>query len=181
MDEVSRINNHWEIEEIPNDDFVLRHVHSDDRTGSKGRRYPNEAHFILEDGERGLSVNWDKYMDVRNNYILIGSTYNKNNRFIDYTFFKIFKFKVKNIRSIVGIRDVVHDPVFFGEHPKIGSPNNQAHSLILYEDDINNGDVRMNLSDYCRNNFDTSYCNFDVSKLKEEINLLQKRLDAQES
>lgn len=174
MDEVSGMNHHWEIEIIPNDDFVYRQVHHQ-ATAPKGKRVPSEAAFILGKGEQGLSVNWDKYMNVKDNYILIGSSYTKKNDFIDYTAFLIFRLKVEFIRSMNVIKDVLHDPVF-SDHPPKGKPNNQAHSLILYDED-DSEEVRMNLADYCTMNFDNSYCKFDVRSIKNEIDDLRRRLD----
>lgn len=169
MDEVLSLSSTWKSEDIPNEAFVFRHVHVNQRTG----RIPNEAAFKLREGERGLSVNWDKYIDVKGCYILLGLTFSKTNTFINYTAFKIFKLKVENIRSIVGIEDVIHDPVFYGDPPPIGKPNNRSHSQILCSNDE---EVRMNLADYCLNNFDISCCNFKVTSLDEEINILKQRL-----
>ena len=158
-------------EKIPNQDFVFRNVHFTQRTG----RIPNEAAFKLRQGETGLSVNWDKYIDVKGCYILIGLSYSNSNKFNDYTAFKIFKLQVEYIRSIDGINDVIHMPVFNGAPPPIGKPNNQAHSEILCIDDE---EVRVKLADYCHNNYANSLCDFKVTSLEEEIKALKQRLNS---
>ena len=173
MDEIPPVSSTWVIEEIPDIDFVLRQVPVI-QTGPSGRRVPNETAFKLRPGENGLSVNWEKYLDVKGNYILLGLTFNKNNTFIDYTAFKIFRLEVGYIRSVSGVTDVLHDPVFRGDPAPVGQPNNRAHSLIICDDDE---EVRTKLSDYCRDNFDISDCKFKITSLKTEIEKLKQRLN----
>jgi hypothetical protein len=173
MDEISPVVSPWEKEEIPDIDFVLRQVPVIN-TGPSGRRVPNETAFKLRPGENGLSVNWEKYLDIKHNYILLGITFNKINTFIDYTAFKIFRLEVGYIRSISGVTDVLHDPVFRGDPSPVGQPNNQAHSLIICNDDE---EVRIKLADYCRQNFDISDCKFNISSLRTEIEKLRQRLN----
>lgn len=158
MDEIPPVVTPWKIEIIPDIDFVLRQVPVT-QTAPSGRRVPNEAAFKLRPRENGLSVNWEKYLDVKGNYILLGLTFNNKNTFNEYTSFKIFRLEVGYIRSISGVTDVLHDPVFRGEPTLVGQPNNRAHSLIICDDDE---EIRMKLSDYCRENFDISDCKFNI-------------------
>ena len=179
MDEISHLDHNWEVKIIPNEDFVLRQVHILRTKDINGKKIPTEAAFSLRSSDlEGLSVNWERYITIKENYILLGLTFNSNKKFVDYTLFKIFKIQVQFIRSLENIEDVVHSPVFHGSLPPIGRPNNYAHSLIQGEIDE---EVRMGLADYCMNNYEDSYCKYQVATLNTEINSLRQRLDEQVS
>ena len=175
MDEKFEVNNiPWPIEEIPSEDFVTRQALPMERTGKRPRKFPKESHFKLRPGEDGLSVNWVKYLDTKSNFILLGLTHNRNGDYLDYSGFKIFKYSVKFLRSLDGVADVEHKPIYNGNPAPVGKPNNRAHAIVIYPDDE---EIRMNLSDYCRENFDHSFCEFDISSLDQEINNLRERLN----
>lgn len=165
----------YNIEEIPDEDYVYRQVltFSHLLNGKSPRRFPNETQFELRDGEIGLSVNWDKYITVQDNFILLGLTHNKLGEYLEYTSFKIFKFPVVFPKKIEGIKDVLHKPIFNGNPAPLGLPNNQSHSEIVYENDE---EIWLKLSDYCESNFDDAFCKFKVSSLNQEINKLRAQL-----
>ena len=171
------LNDPWAVEFIPNENFVYRQSIPRDWIREEGtkRRWPNEASFVLKENELGLSVNWDKYISIKDNFLIIGLTQNTPGRFINPTAFKIFKFPVAFLRSIEEIKDVIHNPSYHGNPSPIGQPNNRAHSLVEYSDD--DGFVRMNLSDYCNSNYIDCYCEFDVNSINEELEELRNRLN----
>jgi hypothetical protein len=157
----------FEIETIPDDCFVLRQTVPIERTGTKKRKFPNESHFELRDGEAGLSVNWDRYMDVEKNYLLISLTKSLNSgNLLDYSIFRIFKYPVSLFRGISKIEDVKHVPIFNGNPSAVGFPNNQAHSEVRYKNDV---EIFVKLSDYCNTCFDDSYCKFDLSSINNRV------------
>ena len=165
----------FQIEIIPNKDFVLRRVLPFERTGPKKRRFPNESHFELRPNEKGLSVNWEKYLSLSQNYIIIGLTYKMGTKkFQDHTAFKIFKFPVSFLRSIVEIQDVIHSPIYNGNPAPVGNPNNIAHSEVLYENDV---EIYVKLSSYCDENFNEACCNFEVNSVNEKIEELRLLLN----
>lgn len=179
MDEGSEVNqsNPWLVEIIPNENFVYRQSIPRDWIKEEGtkRRWPNEASFSLRKNETGLSVNWDKYISVKDNYVIIGLTQSTAGKYLNHTSFRIFKFPVEFLRSIEEISDVIHDPLFNGNPSPVGQPNNRAHSLIEYSD--NDGFARMNLSDYSNNNYDQCFCEFNVNSINQELEELKGRLD----
>src|SRR5882762_2703233 len=102
MDEKPSLGSPWTAENIPNEHFVSRHF-SEKRLkkGLDNRRFPSEADFSLQAGEDGLSVYWQKYIDLKDIYLTIGLTHTyKKNEFKDYKTFKIFKFLVGLLTSI---------------------------------------------------------------------------------
>ncbi|MEX0686749.1 MAG: hypothetical protein WD267_04045 [Balneolales bacterium] len=157
----------WPIEEIPHSDFVYRQVPPPDRIGQKPGKYPNAGHFSLKPDEKGLSVNWDKYVTLKSIFELISLRVNKKGNFTDYMGFKIFKFPVSLLKTFDKIADVEHDPDCRGNPAPHGTPNNRAHSLIMHEDDE---EIRLKLSEYCRDNHSESYCDFIITTtLEDEI------------
>ncbi len=166
----------YPVESIPDESYVFRQTVPRDRTGNnKKRRFPNESHFELREGEAGLSVNWCKYMDVEKNYLLLSLTKNPNSgKFLDPSFFKIFKYPVSLFRSITKIDSVNHVPIFNGNPSDVGFPNNQAHSEVCYKNDI---EIFVKLSDYCNTCFDDSYCDFDVNSINDKVLELRKMLN----
>ena len=165
----------WNIEEIPESDYVMRQVtHMQRSPLDKKRRYPNESAFKIDDDEDGLSVNWSKYLTPRENFIIIATSFNRKQVFLDYLGFRLFKLPVKFLNDLRGVDKVVHDPICRNPAP-VGRPNNRAHALVKY---LNNNDsrLRMNLSDYCRNNHAESYVDFDVKSINEEIKELRNRI-----
>ena len=158
----------FQIELIPDEDFVYRQVPVLALPKIDNKRVPNEANFIPDND--GLSVNWDKYCDEDTCYKLLGLTYNNKQQFINITVFKLIKLNVGYVRNIEGIQGVIHDPKI--EESK-GSPKNWGHSLIVYKNDE---EVRLKLADYCReNNLICPKPNF--SNLNKEIDELKARLD----
>lgn len=166
----------YKVEPIPDESYVFRQTVPRDRTGNnKKRKFPNESHFELREGEEGLSVNWSEYMDVEKNYLLLSLTKNPNSgKFLDHSIFKIFKYPVSLFRSISKIDSVKHVPVFNGDPSDVGLPNNQAHSEVYYKNDI---EIFVKLSDYCNVYFDDSYCNFDVSSINDKVAELREMLN----
>lgn len=161
----------WAKESIPDGDHVYRHCHHMDVIKQKPLRFPNEAHFKPDPD--GLSVNWDEKITIRQIFILIGLSHNRNDRFIDQKQFHIFRFPVSFLRSVSGIESIEHDPVFHGIPSPIGKPNNPAHALVKYLDDE---EIRLVLSDYARENNAESYCPFEVNSLNTEIEALRSRV-----
>lgn len=160
---------------IPDESYVFRQTVPRDRTGTKKRKFPNESHFELREGESGLSVNWSEYMNVEKNYLLLSLTKNpKSGIFLDYTMFKIFKYPVSLFRSISKIDSVKHVPIFNGNPSDVGMPNNQAHSEVCYKNDM---EIFVKLSDYCNTCFDDSYCDFDVSSVNDKVFELREMLN----
>lgn len=165
----------YPIEIIPNESYVYRQTTPRERSGTKRRKFPNESHFELKPDELGLSVNWDKYIDVENNFLLISLTKSPNSgKFLPYADFRIFKYPVELFRSIPKIQDVIHDPVYNGDPSDEGKPNNRAHSEVRYENDI---EIQVKLSDYCDKNYDNSYCDFDLTSIEDKVLELRNMLN----
>lgn len=159
---------------IPDKDYVFRQTVPRERTGTKKRKFPNESHFQLREGERGLSVNWKRYITLEENFLLISITYNKKNNFLDHSIFKIFQYPVALFRSINQIIDVIHTPEENGDPAPVGKPNNPSHSEVLYENDI---EIFVKLSDYCDKNFEKAFCEFDVNSINEKAKELKTKLN----
>ncbi len=159
---------------IPDEDYVYRQTVPRDRTGKKKRKFPNESHFQLRDGERGLSVNWTKHITLREIFLLISITYGRNNIFLDHTIFKIFKYPVSLFRNIDQIKNVIHSPLENGDPAPVGMPNNPSHSEVLYENDM---EIFVKLSHYCDQNFENAYCNFDVNSINRKSGELRAKLN----
>ena len=79
----------------------------------------------------GLSVDWNKYSSPHESLVRKGLEY-KTGRTIfknpaDYL---VFQMKVEEIKQLSNELSVLHTPVFRGEPPPIGAPNNRSHSSI---------------------------------------------------
>lgn len=177
MDEVTSLTiSPWQPLLIGNEDFVYRQVHVQallKLPASKKRRYPNETHFVPDPD--GLSVYWKKQIELKNVFITIGLSYKFNtNEFKDHTLFKVFEFPVAFIKTIEGISQVLHAPVFNGDPAPVGYPNIFSHSLVAYENDP---EIRLKLSDYCRDNNNSSFCDFDVHSIDNEVGKLRDKLN----
>jgi len=175
MDEgVKEINNNypWNPEVINEEDFVYRQVPVQQRISNRGKKYPSESHFILRESEDSLSFNWAKYIDVQKNFQLIGISYFRD-KFLDYTAFKIFRFPVNFLKSLSKFKRVEYSPVFNGLPSPIGQPNIKSHTSLHCDafDDA----IRAELSDFCLDNYEQSYCEFDVKLVRAEIEELRAR------
>lgn len=177
MDEEIVGDTPWEKEEIPDASSIMRHFAI--KTGldmdDSSRRFPNEAGFVIREGEDGLSFYWDKYTDVRNIFLTIALTHNNRNNFKDYTSFKVFRLPVEFVRSLHNSLKLEHDPNYNGSPAAIGSPNDRSHTLLIAtevspEDLL---EIRADLSDYCRANHSYSYCPFNVKEIKNEVQELR--------
>lgn len=160
-------------EVIPHEDDVFRQIHKSLFKKSE-YRFPSEGHFNLTDGERGLSVNWERYCKEQDNWILIGATFRPETEvYKDYQAFRVFRFNVGWLREIEKVINVVHDPIYH-EELLIGTPDNRAHSLILYNQI--DEEVRRKLRNYVGTRDANIECRPDVTLLEPEIQSLQKRL-----
>ena len=161
---------------INDDDSVYRQAHVSrliKTESSKKRRHPSESHFKPDPD--GLSVHWNKHITVSGVFHIIGLSYKiGKGEYKDFKCFEVFSIPVEYIRSLEGVQAVVHSPVFNGDPAPIGSPNNYAHTSLIYPDDE---EIRLKLSDYCQFDYDNSYCPADFTILDEEINELRKRLN----
>lgn len=157
----------YSVESIPDESYVFRQTVPRERSGTKKRKFPNESHFELREGETGLSVNWNEYMDIEKNFLLLSITKSPiSGNFLDYSMFRIFKYPVSLFRNISKIDKVIHAPIFYGNPSPVGIPNNQAHSEVCYENDI---EICVKLSDYCDENYDEAYCDFDISSINDKV------------
>lgn len=176
MDEIANVVSPWEALPIGIEDYIYRQAHVQillKLPANKQRRYPNETHFVPD--LDGLSVYWKNQIELKNVFITIGLSYKYNtNEYKDHTLFKVFEFPVAFIKTIEGISKVLHAPAFNGNPAPIGSPNIFSHSLVVYENDP---EIRMKLSDYCRDNNDSSFCDFNVHSIDEEVKELRDRLN----
>jgi hypothetical protein len=176
MDEVFSVDQLLKPLTIENEDSIYRQAsvfHLAKTPQQKKRRYPNESHFVPD--KDGLSVYWTKYIKLKDVFIIIGLSYVKDTEvYKDHTHFKIFKFPVSFVKAIEGILGVLHSPVYNGNPAPVGSPNIFSHSLVVYENDP---EIRMKLSDYCRDNNDSSFCDFNVHSIDEEVKELRDRLN----
>ncbi|QXP56214.1 hypothetical protein H0I25_00020 [Cellulophaga sp. HaHa_2_95] len=164
----------YPIEIISDESFVYRQTTPRQRSGTKKRKFPNESHFELRHGESGLSVNWDKYITIEENFILIAITKSSKGNYLDHSIFRIFKYPVSLFRSIDLIEDVIHKPEFHGNpHPK-GKPNNQSHSEVIYENDI---EIFVKLCSYCDEEYENAYCDFDLNSINDKVSELKLYLD----
>jgi hypothetical protein len=161
---------------ITNDDVVYRQAHMTHLKylpGDKNSRFPKESHFKPD--ADGLSVNCCRLIPLNGVYHVIGLTYKFNTtHYKDPRQFQVFSLPVEFIRAIENVSDVVHSPVFHGDPAPIGSPNNYAHTSLLYPDDE---EIRLKLSDYCQHNHNISFCPVDFSSIDIEVGALRIRLD----
>lgn len=163
--------------QVLSEDKVFRQVATSYLTHAKGNkteRFPRENHFSPDSD--GLSVNWDRFSNVSYNYHIIGLTYKYKQPGIykDFRNFHVFKIPVTILKSIEGINSIDHNPIFNGNPAPLGSPNNYAHTLVVYDDDP---EIRLKLSDWCRDYHSESYCQVDFGLLETEIEELRQRLN----
>lgn len=141
--------------------------------GSEYRRFPKESDFVPH--ADGLSVNWSAYSSIESIYLLLGISYkHKKPEYKNPREFGLFKLPIAFIRAIENVIDVRHSPVYNGNPAPVGSPNNYAHASIIYPDDE---EIRLKLSDYCRENHEHAYCEGNFDLLEPEIEELRRRLD----
>ena len=158
------------------DDAVYRQAHFSQLIyppGNKHKRFPKASHFKPD--EDGLSVNLCRLITVNGVYHIIGLTYRINKEeFKDPANFKLFTIQTSIITAIDGVVSIIHSPVFKGNPAPIGSPNNYAHTSLIYPDDE---EIRLKLSDYCQQDFMHSYCTVDFEIIEKEVSALRERLD----
>lgn len=130
----------WEIESIPDAADAWRLIPS--HMVKKGSRIPSESMFVPD--VDGLSVDWSKYSSPEESLIRTGLTFRFNSsEFKDPSRFLVFKLNVGQVRKQEGIIAVNHTPIFQGNPPSKGNPNNRSHSSILGSDE----EVRLKLRD----------------------------------
>lgn len=167
----------WPIEEFTEECVLFRHCHylKRERVSKKERRHPNESSFIMRPGEDSLSFNWSKFAGPEKSLIIIGLSFGSNGNYIQYKDYTIFGFSYSSLKTIEGIDKITHSPEFYGNPSDVGSPNNKAHSLVYFDnDDLR---VRVNLSEYCKSNYDQSKRSVNFSSLEPELEELRKRLN----
>ncbi|MEJ7684665.1 MAG: hypothetical protein WKG06_43820 [Segetibacter sp.] len=164
---------------IPNDAFVYRQVnlaHLKHELGNRKKRFPKESHFKPD--ADGLSVHWNRFIDVKGIYHIIGISFKpETTEFKDYRTFRVFSFPINFLKEVDGINSIIHSPVFNGNPAPVGFPNNYAHSSILYPDDE---EIRIKLSTYCNEKYAECFCPTDLNLLDIEINPLRERLNQTE-
>ncbi len=163
------------VQHIPDTDHVVRHcpvMHTDKR---EGRRFPPPACFVLRPDEKGLSVNWMERMGIERHFILLGLQHNRRSQYLNPAEFILFKLPVGALRSMDGVQEVVHVPVYNGDPAPMGSPNNPWHAEIIIADTENYLDVRDWLSQYCLGNLDTTAMRFPGGELEGVIDGLRER------
>jgi hypothetical protein len=158
-----------EKEYIPNEDHVFRNIRYSSWSKKPNKRRPIEADFILDDGEDGLSVNWDKYCDLEKCFILIGLIRTQRG-FLPIGDWKVIRFNVGALRGIAlsdekKVEDVVYDP----------KPKNNSHSLVLYENDE---EIRVKLCEIVERDYDKMVHKCpDYNKVQEKLETLRENPD----
>jgi len=168
----------WEKEEISEKDFLYRHCHylKRERISKKIKRHPNETSFILRDGEEALSFNWSKYADPERSYIVLGLTYsNSSENFIQYQDYTFFRYPYKHLSEIAGVSDISHDFLFIDNPSPVGKPNNRSHTAVSLDDD--DLAIRVNLSDYVKDNYDECKCEVSLNDVQRVLTLLREKLN----
>ena len=161
---------------IANEDAVFRQAHTSQlgvMKEDKNKRFPKPSHFKPDPD--GLSVHWDRFIDVEGVFTIIGLSYRTGTtEYKDPKMFCVFSFPVGFVRAVEGVEDVIHTPFFNGDPASVGCPNNYSHSSILYPDDE---EIRLKLSDYCRSNYEGCICTANFEMLEKAIAELRERLD----
>jgi hypothetical protein len=161
---------------IPDTDFLYRQVHDQDLKqipGVEAGRFPKERHFIPN--EDGLSMHWHQYVSPEGVYHIIGLSFRgTTTTFKDPAKFKIVSIPVAVLRSIEQVSAVEHSPVFNGNPAAVGSPNNYAHSSVKFPNDE---EIRLKLSDYCRDNHTNCFQQVDMQLIEREVQDLRSRLN----
>ncbi len=130
----------WEPESIPDASQVFRLIPA--HMVKKGSRIPSESMFVPD--ADGLSVDWDKYSTPEESLVRTGLTFRfQSEEFKDPARFLVFQLHVEQVRKLEGILAVNHTPVFHGNPPPAGRPNNRSHSSIIGSDE----EVRLKLRD----------------------------------
>ena len=162
-------------EPIPDDSFLFRlvPVRQTDKIGKT--RFPKESHFVLREGEEGLSINWDKYIDHAGTLILQGLRFSYGTEnYIDPTAYLVYKLSAKFLKENKSEKNLKHDPEYHGNPSPIGKPNNRSHSLFCYtNDDLA---LRVILSDYCQGNDSRCYLK-NFKEINAELEGLKQRLN----
>lgn len=179
MDEISEIvsTSPWPIEEFTDECILYRHCHYSKREqiSKKERRHPNEASFVLREGEEALSFNWSKYANSERGSVVIALTYNRSDNYLNYKDYTFFKYPIEFLKSVDGIVNIVHNPDFKGNPSAVGHPNNKSHSLVFIES--NDLAIRINLADFSKENYELAKCTIDFNTLDDEIEQLRARLN----
>ncbi|RFM30975.1 hypothetical protein [Chitinophaga silvisoli] len=118
---------------IPNKDHVFCRV-VDSFISSKDKKPRASAFSNTPKTGNNLSCDWDKYCTAESSRALIGKQYRPNTtEFKDPSKFYIYQLNVGEIRGIKipeREQEIEHDPLL--NDPEIpGSPNNQAHSIMI--------------------------------------------------
>jgi hypothetical protein len=156
---------------IPDKAFVYRQVYKTqlDKVG----RFPKAKHFMPDSD--GLSTLWNEFATVKEVYHIIGISYKINKTVYKNPLeFSVFAFPIVFLKGIEGINEILHSPVFCGNPAPVGNPNNYAHASVCYGEDEQ---IRLNLSDYCSNKFDTAHCPIDFQTIESEVEALRLRLN----
>ncbi len=117
----------WEIETIPDSASLFRLVHVNMIKVRPESRIPSDSMFVPDSD--GMSADWDKHSSPEDSLIRTGLTFRPNtSEFKDPQKFKVFSLNVGEIRLLEDSLTVTHTPVFHGEPPPVGNPNNWSHS-----------------------------------------------------
>jgi hypothetical protein len=157
--------------EINDGAFLYRQAHNNSLI--KGERYPNASLFSHD--PTGLSTNWNELATPEHAYHIIGLSYRFGKaEFKNCRQFSMFKIPVTLLKEIEAITKIHHTPVLNGNPAAVGTPNIYCHASIVYEDDT---EVRLKVSDYCKENIDVCECLVDMDKVEQDILELRKQGD----
>ncbi len=168
----------WPVQPIPDIAILTRHCPHRLRKGNKKRKFPGPDHFALRPDEEALSFNWCDYMTPQQHFMWLGLTYKKDQpAYLQPAAFKLFQYPVAVLRQMTGIQKIEHDPVYNGYPAPIGAPNNPAHALVCL-DEANDEEVRLKLSLWVNDHYDTSAISWDIDSLETELQALRARGNA---
>ena len=125
----------WEKEPIPDADNIYCFIHSQANVNPKtGKPRAVAFHNTPKQGNN-LSCDWEKYSTPLDTKMRVGQQFKTGStEFKNPHLFAVAAFKVSVLRTDEYAQAVEHDPIFH-DPEIIGTPNNQAHSIIIGEKD----------------------------------------------
>lgn len=154
---------------LPPEDSVYRIVLVTDRD-KKNKEIPAIRCFSLHSSDKGkLSVDWSKKTTPEESIARVGASYKTGTTtYKEYNNRELYGLNIGFLKSLEKIEDVVYDPIKV--QPRIsGKPDNQAHSLVIFNDE-NDPEVLEKIRDHAKYN----KVLFDMKKVEELVNALRK-------
>ncbi len=133
---IATVNDPVEPQTIPSDTVLYRHIHL--KMVSNKKHVPSPTCFANkpQHTDDGLSVDWAQITAPELSLAILGRTYRKDTQELkNPAEYGLYRIEGSYLSQLEIANRTRHDPVFHGDPPRQGWPNNPAHAVVIYAEE----------------------------------------------